>query len=195
MSTHPNSPASAAPQPRAASAASTFGNIFAKPIPIDELDAHVVTPTQGSGPSSLADLTQLMQTLITTTQTLAISMQGLVNKLNGNHPRSVVKKPQPFKGNGSENARVFQSAFMVFAQDQEREFSLYGSNGQPVQDVNGEQLANQKKLMTSFLTYMQDEAAVWACPQLELLAEGKEVFNDCFADCLEAFKLKRDLEN
>jgi hypothetical protein len=93
MSTHPNSPASAAPQPRAASAAPTFRNIFAKPIPIDELDAHAATPTQGSGPPSLADLTQLMQILITTTQTLVISMQGLVNKLNGNHSRSVVKKP------------------------------------------------------------------------------------------------------
>jgi hypothetical protein len=84
---------------------------------------------------------------------------------------------------------------MVFAQDREREFGLYSPNGQPVRDVNGEQLANQKKLITSFLMYMQDEAAVWACPQLKLLAEGKEVFNGRFADCLEAFKLKRDLEN
>jgi hypothetical protein len=41
-----------------------------------------------------------------------------------------------------------------------------------------------------FLTYMQDEAAVWARSQLKLLAEGEEVFSGCFIDCIEVFKLK-----
>jgi hypothetical protein len=89
-------------------------------------------------------------------------MQGLVNKSNGNHPQSVIEKLQLFKGNGSENAQIFRSAFMVFAQDWEREFSLFGPNGQPIWDANKEQLASQKKLIISFLTYMQDKAAVWA---------------------------------
>jgi hypothetical protein len=132
----------------------------------------------------------MMQTLITTTQTLAISMQGLVHQSNRGNPRSVVEKPQPFKGNSLENARIFQSAFLVFAQDREREFGLFDQNGVPIRDINGKQLGNQKKLITSFLTYMQDEAAIWARPQLELLAEEKEVFNGRFSKCIEAFKLK-----
>jgi hypothetical protein len=112
MSTQPNSPAPGltTPQPHAASTAAIFDaypNLMGK--------THAPTQTQGSGLPSLADLTQLMQTLITTTQTLAVSMQGLVNKSNGNHPHSVVEKPQPFKANGSENAWIFWSAFMVFA--------------------------------------------------------------------------------
>jgi hypothetical protein len=86
---------------------------------------HTAMPTQNSGPLSLADLTQMMQTLITTTQTLAISMQELVHRSSGSNPWSVVEKPQPFKGNGSENARIFRSAFLVFAQDREREFGLF----------------------------------------------------------------------
>jgi hypothetical protein len=110
MSTHPNSPAPgiAAPQPHAVPDLPRFDT--------PAMD-HAATPTQNSGPPSLADLTQMMQTLITTTQTLAISMQGLVHRSNGGNPRSVVEKPQLFKGNGSENARIFWSAFLVFAHD------------------------------------------------------------------------------
>jgi hypothetical protein len=102
----------------------------------------------------------------------------------------MVEKPQPFKGNSLENAWIFRSAFMVFVQDWEREFGLFDQNGKPIWDINREQLASQKKLITSFLTYIQDEAAVWACPQLELLAKKKEVFNGRFSNCIEAFKLK-----
>jgi hypothetical protein len=171
--------------------------VYAVPdLPDNMSKHHATTPTQPmtqDGVPTLADLTRHVQTLVMQMQSLTTVVTGLANRPSGNnyhHSKAVVEKPQPFKGQGSEQARIFRSAFMVFASDREREFGTYHADGSPVIDVNGVHLMNQRKLITSFLTFMQEDAAIWARPQLELLADGKDVFNGTFRDCIEAFKLK-----
>lgn len=142
-------------------------------------------------PPSLADLTRMMGMLIQQSQALTTSVQTLINNPQSTrNERSVVEKPQPFKGNGSEHARVFWSAFIIYARNHEREFGVNDVNGRPLFDVHNQRVLNQTKLITSFLTFMQDEAAVWARPQLEMLAENRVIYNDNFYDLLTAFKLK-----
>jgi hypothetical protein len=61
-----------------------------------------------------------------------------------------------------------------------------------VQGVNGAILLNVHKMVLSALSFMDKDAAVWAQPHIESLAEGKTPFASWNA-FLVAFKLKFEL--
>jgi hypothetical protein len=102
----------------------------------------------------------------------------------------VVKKPTSFVGKDSESACLFRSAFRVWVESNER-FFQHWPNGTCIINQVGEELLDEPKIITLVLLFMTKDAAVWARPYLEQLADHKLVFNNGKWDSfLKAFKQK-----
>jgi hypothetical protein len=157
--------------------------------------APAQTPAQA--PLSLEDLiyslAQSVQGLNATVATLSTSVSTVVSALsrqNGSSHGSVVEKPTSFEGKDSESARLFRSAFCVWVESNER-FFQHWPNGTRVVNQAGEELLDEPKMITSALSFMTKDAAVWARPYLEQLADHKPVFdNGKWDSFLKAFKQK-----
>jgi hypothetical protein len=160
------------------------------------------TPALGSSTApvvniSAQDLMNLMGSMATSISALTASVQALVNAQANNvnmsssasSSRSIVEKPVVFKGKDLESARLFRSAFCIWINANEDRFALRDSQGKKVQSANRAILLDIHKMVPSALFFMAKDAAVWAQPHIEFLAEGKTPFAswDAF---LVAFKLK-----
>ena len=100
----------------------------------------------------------------------------------------VVEKPAPFKGKNSEEARLFRSAFAVYAGYNSETFGIRDATGTLVR-VNGEVQLDATKVIVNALSFMVDDAALWARPHIETAAEGRAPFSTTHA-FFEAFKTK-----
>jgi hypothetical protein len=157
--------------------------------------APAQTPTPA--PLSLEDLVyslaQSVQGLNATVATLSTSVStviGALSRQNGSSRGSVVEKPTSFEGKDSESARLFRSAFRVWVESNER-FFQHWPNGTRVVNQAGEELLDEPKMITSALSFMTKDAAVWARPYLEQLTDHKPVFdNGKWESFLKAFKQK-----
>jgi hypothetical protein len=128
---------------------------------------------------------------------LTASVQALVNaqannvnaSLSAFGSRSIIEKPVVFKGKDSESARLFRSAFRIWINANEDRFVLRDAQGKKVQGANGAILLDVHKMVPLALSFIAEDAAMWARPYIESLAEGKTPFAswDAF---LVAFKLK-----
>jgi hypothetical protein len=160
------------------------------------------TPAPGSSTApvvniSAQDLMNLMGSMATSISALTTSVQALVNAQANNvnaspsasGSRFIVEKPVVFKGKDSESARLFRSAFRVWINANEDRFALRDPQGKKVQGANRAILLNVHKMVPSALSFMAKDAAVWARPHIESLAEGKTPFASWNA-FLVAFKLK-----
>jgi hypothetical protein len=113
---------------------------------------------------------------------------GALSRQNGSSRSSMVEKPTNFEGKNSESARLFRSAFRVWVESNER-FFHHWPNGFHVVNQAGEELLDEPKMITSALSFMIKDAAVWACPYLKQLADHKLVFdNGKWESFLKAFK-------
>jgi hypothetical protein len=163
------------------------------------------TPAPGSSAApvvniSAQDLMNLMGSMATSISALTASVQALVNAQANNvntsssasGSRSIVEKPVIFKGKDSESAHLFRSAFRVWINANEDRFALRDAQGKKVQGANGATMLDVHKMVPSALFFIAEDAAVWARPHIESLAEGKTPFAswDAF---LVAFKLKFEL--
>jgi hypothetical protein len=102
----------------------------------------------------------------------------------------VVEKPTSFEGKDSESAWLFRSAFRVWVESNER-FFQHWPNGTRVVNQAGEELLDEPKMITSALSFMTKDTAVWARPYLEQPADHKLVFdNGKWDSFLKAFKQK-----
>jgi hypothetical protein len=112
----------------------------------------------------------LMGSMATSISTLTASVQALVNaqannvnaspSTSGSH--SIVKKPVVFKGKDSKSARLFRSAFRIWINANEDCFALRDAQGKKVQGANGAILLDVHKMVPSALSFMAEDAAVWA---------------------------------
>jgi hypothetical protein len=132
-------------------------------------------PAQAPAPAPLSledlvySLAQSVQGLNATVATLSTSVSTVVSALsrqNGSSRGSVVEKPTSFEGKDSESARLFHSAFRVWVESNER-FFQHWPNGTRVVNQAGEELLDEPKMITSALSFMTKDAAVWARPYLE----------------------------
>jgi hypothetical protein len=138
-----------------------------------------------------------MDSMATSISALTASVQALVNAQantvnaspSASGSRSIVEKPVIFKGKDSESARLFRSAFRIWINANEDCFALRDPQGKKVQGANRAILLNVHKMVPSALSFMVEDAAVWARPHIESLAEGKTPFADWDA-FLAVFKLK-----
>jgi hypothetical protein len=132
------------------------------------------------------DLMNLIGSMATSISALTASVQALVNAQASNvnaSPsafglRSIVEKPVVFKGKDLESTRLFRSAFRVWINANEDRFALQDPQGKKVQSANGATLLDVHKIVPLALSFMVKNAAMWAQPYIESLAEGKTPFAD-----------------
>jgi hypothetical protein len=137
----------------------------------------------------------LISSMATSISALTASIQALVNaqannvntSLSASGSRSIVEKPVVFKSKDSESAQLFRSAFCVWINANKDRFALRDPQGKKVQGANEAILLDIHKMVPSALSFMAEDAAVWARPHIESLAEGKMPFADWDA-FLMAFK-------
>ena len=98
--------------------------------------------------------------------------------IGGISSTKIIEKPVAYKGKSSEQARIFHHAFQIWAKQNEKEFALRNNNGNIIRTEEGAIVPDECKMITSALSFLTDDAAIWARPTLELLAEGKLVFDD-----------------
>jgi hypothetical protein len=147
------------------------------------------TPAPGNSTApvvniSAQDLMNLMGSMATSISALTASVQALVNaqvnnvnmSLSVSGSRSIVEKPVVFKGKDSESARLFRSAFRVWINANEDRFALRDAQGKKVQSANRATMLDVHKMVPSALSFMAEDAAVWARPHIKSLAEGKTSF-------------------
>ena len=127
-----------------------------------------------------ADLTRAINQMVQR-QTVASSYTRAV---------TTVEKPQAFKGEDSETARIFRHAFLVWARANPRAFAQVDNQGNFITDANGAVLFDDAKCISSALSFMQGKAAQWARPHVEELAKGQVVFQNSWAEFEKAFKAK-----
>jgi hypothetical protein len=73
---------------------------------------------------------------------------------------------------------LFRSAFRVWINANEHRFALCNAQGKKVQGANGATLLDVHKMVPLALSFMVEDAAVWARPHIESLAEDKVLFAD-----------------
>lgn len=101
----------------------------------------------------------IIQTLIQNQQALQTAIQGLVAQMARAPPQAsasaskdAISQPSPFK-TGAKDARRFISAFTLWAQ----------SKGSP---LNNNGVPDQKQWISSALSFLEADAALWAVPHL-----------------------------
>ena len=105
------------------------------------------------------------------------TLTGATGSITGHtRPINIVEKPKAFEGKTSEGARLFRSSFTVWVQDHESAFAKRDKYGQMITDDDDNVVYSGRKMISSALSFMTGNAAIWARPHLEKIAEGKDVF-------------------
>ena len=91
--------------------------------------------------------------------------------------KGIVEKPALFKGDNSDNARLFRNAFIVYMTENEKYFAR-DQQGHVIRDPNGTPTLDEPKAIKSALSYMTDKAAIWARSHIEKIADAQPAFND-----------------
>ena len=124
----------------------------------------------------VASIRQLTTTVNNLAQSVA-TLTGATGSITGHtRPINIVEKPKAFEGKTSEGARLFRSSFTVWVQDHESAFAKRDEYGSIVTDDEGKTVYSGRKMISSALSFMTGNAAIWARPHLERIAEGKDVF-------------------
>ena len=109
-----------------------------------------------------------MTTLANAMANLAhISAMALANNLS---KAKAVQKPSPFKGEHGSDARRFLAAFTMWADAQGTSLNVVDQQGNPVDRKDTEWIR-------AALSYLQDDASVWAAPAMEVFAGGLAPFD------------------
>lgn len=114
-------------------------------------------------------LTALTLAVTTLTTTVNNCQQGMLERTLD----KALQKPTPFKGNSSADARRFLATFSTYAM----------TTGSLLNNAtaDGAYTPDNRKWIISALTFLQDKAAIWATPYLEMAAEdevAKRLFQD-----------------
>ena len=125
-------------------------------------------------PDPMAQLAEAMATLAN-----ASTMQ-LANNLG---KAKAVQKPSPFKGEQGSDARHFLAAFTMWAMAQGTALNVVDRQGDAVD-------RRDLEWIRAALSYLQDDAAVWASPTMEEFAAGRVLFNNRWDRFREQFKAR-----
>lgn len=110
----------------------------------------------------MADLAAAMATLAN------VSTMQLANNLS---KAKAVQKPSPFKGDHGTDARRFLAAFTMWAMAQGTALNVVDQQGNAVS-------RRDTDWIRAALSYLQDDASVWASPAMEEFASGGAPFDD-----------------
>ena len=137
--------------------------------------APPVNPVHPADPANLmAQLTQAMTTLAD------VSTMSLANSLS---KVKVVQKPSPFKGEQGSDARRFLGAYEMWAAAQGTALNVVDRQG-------GEVQPREADWIRAALSFLQDEAAIWASPAMEEFARGVAPFGGQWGTFRAEFKAR-----
>jgi hypothetical protein len=126
-------------------------------------------PPQVPIPPPIADT---MAELATAMATLAnVSTMQLANSLS---KAKSVQKPSPFKGEHGTDARRFLAAFTMWAMAQGTALNVVDQQGTAIDRCDMEWIR-------AALSYLQDDASIWAAPAMEEFADGGVPFGGSVA--------------
>ncbi|ESK83987.1 hypothetical protein Moror_7488 [Moniliophthora roreri MCA 2997] len=93
------------------------------------------------------------------------------------------QKPSTFTGKlGGADAHQFLAAFLLYAQSQRAALNRANADGT---------WAREDSLWIHLaLTFMQDDAAVWATPAMEEVAQGRHPYDNSWKEFVKGFKLR-----
>jgi len=95
-----------------------------------------------------------------------ISAMGLANNLS---KAKVIQKPLPFKGEQYTDARWFLAAYTMWAMTQGTALNVADKQGNPVD-------RKETEWIHAALSYLQDDASIWAAPSMEEFADREVPF-------------------
>ena len=134
------------------------------------------TPTNPVPNLPAADaMTQLAQAMATLAN--VSTMQLAINLFKA----KIVQKPSPFKGEHSSNTRRFLATFTMWAMAQGTGLNVVDRQGNTVDHRDMEWI-------WAALSYLQDDASVWASPAMEEFISGRVPFNNDWEKFREQFK-------
>ena len=146
---------------------------------------HAIVQQQEALHAEIIDLGKGLNVLVATVSKLATTAT-----LAHDRAVPVVEKPAQFKGKSSEEARLFRSSFYRWACFNLRTFQDRDENGVPVFDTDKKPVLNTEKLISSALSFMIDEAALWARPHIETSAAGTIPFKGDWLEFTREFTAK-----
>ncbi|KAH9986440.1 hypothetical protein BJV77DRAFT_1061805 [Russula vinacea] len=110
-------------------------------------------------------MTQLAEAI---TNLATISNLHLASNLAG---AKVVMRPTPYAGTGGDDARRFLAAFTMWAMAQGSSLNVVDGQGNLMDRRDGEWIR-------AALSFLVDDAAVWAAPAMEVFADGLVPFDN-----------------
>jgi hypothetical protein len=125
-------------------------------------------------PDAMAQLAEAMATLAN------ISTMQLASNLS---KAKAVQKPSPFKGEQGSDARRFLAAFTMWAMAQGTTLNIVDRQGGYVEGRDMEWIC-------AALSYLQDDAAIWAAPAMEEFAVGRVPFEERWSSFRKQFKAR-----
>jgi hypothetical protein len=136
-----------------------------------QIETHWRLATLTGALKTLADLMTLTQQLHA--QPVAQTTTSVLT--------SVYKPPQPFKGHRGPDARCFLATYAVWAM-QQPQLRLRTSTGK--------EEANLQKWITACLSYLKEDAAIWATLALKELRKGQDPYSGDWQKFEEVSKLR-----
>lgn len=135
-------------------------------------------PAAAAPPAAPADpMTQLAEAMATLAH---ISTMQLASNLS---KAKAVQKPSPFKGLQGSDARRFLAAFTMWAMAQGTALNTVDQQGTPVDRRDSEWIR-------AALSYLQDDAAIWASPAMEEFANAGVPFGNDWETFRSEFKAR-----
>ncbi|KAA1479507.1 hypothetical protein DENSPDRAFT_896392 [Dentipellis sp. KUC8613] len=139
------------------------------------MDTNQLLQQLAQGQNDLQNaLTALTQTMSHLAQTLPQAVQTAVQSMpppqvnvggsGGGSTKTSVQKPAPYKGARGDDARRFLAAFSVYAMATQEQMNIRQADGSFVRD--------DSKWIGSALSFLEEDAAVWATPALEKMAQN-----------------------
>ena len=125
----------------------------------------------------MADLVAAMATLAN------VSTMQLANNLS---KAKSVQKPSPFKGEHGSNARQFLAAFTMWAMAQGTALNIVDQQGTAIG-------RRDMEWIRAALSYLQDNASIWASPAMEEFATGGVPFGNRWDMFREHFKARFEM--
>ena len=128
-------------------------------------------------PSTADAMTRLAEAMATLAN---VSTMQLANSLS---KAKAVQKPAAFKGEQGSDARRFLAAFTMWALAQGTALNVVDQQGDPVD-------SRDREWIRAALSYLQDDAAIWAAPSMEKFANGGVPFDGQWATFRDQFKAR-----
>ncbi|KAI3614279.1 hypothetical protein WG66_000055 [Moniliophthora roreri] len=138
-------------------------------------------------PANQLSTDQLLQALVTSQTNLSNAVTQIVAGFNQmseglNQMSQNISQLVQTRKLGGANACQFIAAFSLYAQSQRAALNRANADGTWARDDG--------LWIHSALTFMQDDAAVWATPAIEEVAQGRHPYDNSWEEFVKGFKLR-----